>query len=159
MNDRGERSFERNSNRVPRLTLDEGAFFMGTAGQNNLTAADERAREVRWVCGEALSEDVADAAPDGYSGGSGVAPSPARLPGPAEEQPGGAPVGSLAASRQGPASGATASWFKAPGKHDLLASQGGPVSRLHLDVDAIADLAERGLRRRRPDPLLSLIHI
>jgi len=62
-------------------------------------------------------------------------------------------VGSLTASRQGPASGATASWFKAPGKHDLLASQGGPVSRLHLDVDAIAGLAERGLRRRRPDPL------
>src|SRR5665811_145654 len=119
---------------------------MNAAG-HNLIASDKRGRETRWNRGEVVPRVVADAAPIGDSDGLGVAPSPARLPGPAEEQPGGAPVGSLAASRQGPAAGATSVDVQ------LRSAFPGVVVTSTLSEFEIDCVSARAELRRRPTPL------
>jgi hypothetical protein len=50
-------------------------------------------------------------------------------------------------------SGAKATRSGPVGPDEGGAVHSGPVRRCHVDADAIADLTERGMRRRRPDPL------
>jgi len=72
-----------------------------------------------------------------------------QLSGAPHPTPARAPVGDAARGGVvwGSDGGGAADWFKATREH------GGAVSHFHLGDDAIADLTERGRRRRRPDSL------